>query len=120
MILSGNKDLIPREKYGSRYAKSVFTLVSCDLPVHRHRRDREPSRMTEKKLSRLFYKKAENGGNLLEHIWLTVYRGHPHFIVLLGDHLLVNTSIGASSGCAFKSKQVVCNTFPKAWMNRRV
>ena len=23
---------------------------------------------------------------MLEHVWLTMYRDHPHFIVLLGDH----------------------------------
>ena len=71
---------------------------SCDLRVHRHRRDREPSRITEKRLRRLFYKSRKRRKLAVTYFWLTMYRGHPHFIVLLGDHLLVNTSIGATSG----------------------
>ena len=55
---------------------------SCDLRVHRHRRDQEPSRITEKRLRRLFYKSRKRR-KLTEHIWLTMHRGHPHFIVLL-------------------------------------
>ena len=81
--------------------KCVYS--SCDWRVHRHRRHREPSRITEKIMRCLFYESGK-GGNLLGHIWLTMYRGHPHFIVLLGDRLLVNTSKGATSGMRLNSK----------------
>ena len=93
--------------------KSLFTLVviyvCIDIDVIENRAE----------LQRKDYLvKAEKRGNFLQHIRLTIYRGHPHFIALLGDHLLVNTSIASTSSMPFKSKYMVCSTFPKAWMNR--
>ena len=77
LILNDNKDLIPKEKYRSRYA-SVFTLVvicvCIDIDV------------------------TENRAKLQRKGWDAYFikAGHPYFIVLLEDHLLVNTSIGAT------------------------
>lgn len=49
VIVTGNKDSIPKKEYRSRYAKFVY--FSCDLRVHRHSDDREPCRITEKRLT---------------------------------------------------------------------
>ena len=57
---------------------------------------------------------AEEEGNLLKHIWLTMYRGHPHFFVLhIGDHLLVNTSMEATSGMRLNLRALsFCQNWP--------
>ena len=56
----------------------------------------------------------EKGGNLLERVPRS---SAFHRITSQGDHLLVNND-RCYLRYAFKSKHVVCNTFPKAWMNR--
>ena len=68
-----------------------FVYFSCDLRVHRHRHDREPSRITEKRLRRLFHKSRKRRKLAGTYLVNNVPRSST-FIVLLEDHLLVNAS----------------------------
>ena len=71
---------------------------SCDLRVHRHRRDREPSRITEKRLRRLFYKSRKRRKLAGTYLVNNVPRSSTFHRITRRSHLLVNTSIRATSG----------------------
>ena len=78
--------------------KQKCVYFSCDLRVHWHRRAREPSRIIEKRLRRLFYNSRKRRKLAGTYLVNNVPRSFTfHRITSQGDHLLVNTTIGATS-----------------------
>ena len=84
---------------------------SCDLRVHRHRRDREPSRITEERLRRLFKKSRKR--RKLSGTYLVNNVPKSSTFHRINRSLARQHKYKSYLRFAFKSKHVVCNTFPK-------
>ena len=90
--------------------------VSCDLLVHRHRRDREPSRITEKRLKCIFYISRERRKLSGTYLVNNVPRSST-FHRITRRSLARKHKYRSYLRYAFQSKHVVCKAFSKAWMN---
>ena len=59
----------------------VLICVSIDIDVPENQAE------LQRKGRDVYFITAEKGGNLQERIWVTTYRGHPRFIVLLAREI---------------------------------